>query len=115
MRGASSYDTLLLCPAEWPTVYSRGTGGLTSEVKGDDKRAKQITLGGLEYIGEWHSHPDGYGATPSTDDKKALRTLSAVMWGGARRPVMFIIAESEYQILVLNRQHSGVQKSESCE
>jgi proteasome lid subunit RPN8/RPN11 len=59
-----------------------------------------ITQGGLEYVGEWHSHPDGYTAAPSKDDMAALSTLSGVMSEDARPAVMFIIAKKDCRILI---------------
>jgi hypothetical protein len=73
---------------EWPTVYIRGTAGLSKSRAEIDS----ITQGGLEYVGEWHSHPNGYSATPSKDDK--------VMAEDARPAVMFIIAKKDYRILI---------------
>ena len=40
--------------AEWPTLYIRGSEGLLPQVKEMATR----TGGQLEYVGEWHSHPD---------------------------------------------------------
>ncbi len=48
--------------------YIRGTRGLKAEVN----RIVDITDGILGYVGEWHSHPDGYGVEPSEDDKRLL-------------------------------------------
>ena len=48
--------------------YIRGTRGL----KGDVNRIVDITDGTLEYVGEWHSHPDGYSVEPSENDKRLL-------------------------------------------
>jgi hypothetical protein len=81
---------------EWPTVYIRGTAGLRKQVNVVDT----ITQGGLEYVGEWHSHPDGYNAAPSKDDLAALKTLSEVMLEDARPAVMFIIAAQDESIIV---------------
>ena len=33
----------------------------------------------LEYVGEWHSHPEGIGIAPSSNDMKAFRWLTALM------------------------------------
>jgi Prokaryotic homologs of the JAB domain/ThiF family len=81
---------------EWPTVYIRGTAGLSKRRSELDS----ITQGGLEYVGEWHSHPDGYSAAPSKDDMAALKTLSGVMAEDARPAVMFIIAKKDMRILI---------------
>lgn len=47
-----------------PTVYIRGSEGLSSE----NDRIRKATGNGLAYIGEWHSHPDGAACSPSEDD-----------------------------------------------
>ena len=54
---------------EWPTVYIRGSAGLRGAVS----RAEMATGGGLEYLGEWHSHPRGANAVASKEDRKALK------------------------------------------
>ena len=33
----------------------------------------------LQYVGEWHSHPDGYSTRPSSDDKRAFEWLVELM------------------------------------
>ena len=76
---------------EWPTVYIRGSAGLRSAVQD----AERLTQGGLEYVGEWHSHPDGFSAEASPTDKRALRLLSAEMGEDARPAVTFIVAKKE--------------------
>lgn len=46
------------------------------------------TGGGLEYLGEWHSHPEGADAAGNKDNRKALTLLtllSEVMTEDARR------------------------------
>jgi integrative and conjugative element protein (TIGR02256 family) len=74
---------------EWPTVYIRGSAGLRSAVQD----AERLTQGGLEYVGEWHSHPDGISGEASSTDKRALRLLSEEMGEDARPAVMFIVAQ----------------------
>lgn len=51
---------------ERPTSYIRGCQGLEAEVS----RGVAETGGQLQYVGEWHSHPDGHSANPSEDDCK---------------------------------------------
>ncbi|MEO9594304.1 Mov34/MPN/PAD-1 family protein [Rhodopirellula bahusiensis] len=60
---------------EWPTLYIRGNKGLAAEVT----RVGSATDGQLEYVGEWHSHPDGYRCHPSYDDLKVFAWLTASM------------------------------------
>jgi integrative and conjugative element protein (TIGR02256 family) len=81
---------------EWPTVYIRGSAGLRLAVQD----AERLTQGGVEYVGEWHSHPDGIGGEASSTDKRALRLLSEDMGEDARPAVMFIVAQKEVRTYV---------------
>lgn len=72
---------------EWPTLYIRGKKGLADEVN----RISTITDGQLEYIGEWHSHPDGCRCTPSDDDMKVFSWLTENM-DDAGLPALMAIA-----------------------
>lgn len=38
-------------------------------------RISECTGRQVVYVGEWHSHPDGYSVLPSEDDKKLFATL----------------------------------------
>lgn len=71
-----AFDTILSPPdsEEWPTVYIRGCTGLKAEVD----KVKKITVGMLDYVGEWHSHP-GYSTRPSRDDLLAFGWLAEIM------------------------------------
>ena len=55
--------------------YIRGTRRL----KGNVNRIVDITDGMLEYVGEWHSHPDGYGIEPSVNDRSLLEWVKEGM------------------------------------
>ena len=46
-----------------------------SNLEADLKTVREKTAGGLEYVGEWHSHPDGCRAIPSPTDCAALVVL----------------------------------------
>jgi hypothetical protein len=81
---------------EWPTVYIRGSSGLRAAVS----RAEIATGGGLEYVGEWHSHPRASNATASGQDRKALTLLAEVMAEDARPAVMLIVGEGETRLYV---------------
>lgn len=61
--------------SEWPTLYIRGSKGLATEVE----RVGRVTDGQLEYVGEWHSHPDGCRCRPSQDDVKVFAWLTENM------------------------------------
>jgi len=56
---------------EWPDLYVRGVKGLARAVE----EVKRRTGGHVEYVGEWHSHPDRCSSRPSEDDKEAHRWL----------------------------------------
>jgi len=84
---------------EWPTVYIRGSAGLQAAVS----RAEITTSGGLEYSGEWHSHPKGGSAAASEDDRKALTLLSEAMAEDARPAIMLIVGENETRLYVKDR------------
>ncbi len=70
-------DTVLSPPdsKEWPTVYIRGCKGLKSKID----KIKETTLGMLDYVGEWHSHPVGCSTEPGDDDCKAFSWLVDTM------------------------------------
>jgi hypothetical protein len=71
----------------WPTMYIRGSAGLADEVK----RINSVTDGQLEYVGEWHSHPDGCSCLPSEDDILVFSWLTENM-GDAGLPALMAIA-----------------------
>lgn len=52
---------------EWPTLYIRGCSGLQQAVT----TIARDTGYDVSYVGEWHSHPAGYDATPSNADRQA--------------------------------------------
>jgi len=81
-------DTILSPPdsKEWPTVYIRGCTGLRAEVE----KVKDITMGMLDYVGEWHSHP-GHSTNPSRDDLLAFEWLAEIM-DVCEQPALMLIA-----------------------
>ena len=74
---------------EWPTLYIRGKKGLRPEVD----RLAAATDGMLEYIGEWHSHPDGCSTAPSPDDLKVFAWLTEIMSLDAVPATMMIVGD----------------------
>jgi hypothetical protein len=72
---------------EWPTVYIRGCKGLSKAVGAVERR----TDGNLVYVGEWHSHPRGFGCSPSEDDMMAFAWLTGHMTAVGLPPLMAII------------------------
>jgi integrative and conjugative element protein (TIGR02256 family) len=82
-------DALLSPPdsQEQPTGFVRGFQGLKSQVEEIGKS----TSGGLQYVGEWHSHPDGYACRPSVDDLKLFQWLADKMFADGLLPLMLIM------------------------
>jgi proteasome lid subunit RPN8/RPN11 len=73
---------------EWPTLYIRGSQGLFKHVQD----IGQKTNDQLEYVGEWHSHPDGCSCLPSDDDLKVFSWLTSNM-DDAGLPALMAIAD----------------------
>lgn len=76
---------------EWPHLYIRGSAGLSARLR----EIGQRTQGGLEYVGEWHSHPRHHGAGQSDDDRTAMRKLQTIMAEDGRPAVMLIVGDRE--------------------
>jgi hypothetical protein len=75
---------------EWPTSYIRGCEGLVKKVR----EIKSLTLGQLRYVGEWHSHPDGFSTSPSPDDLVAYSWLVSHMQFESLPGIMLILGEN---------------------
>ncbi len=88
-------DTLLSPPdsKEWPAVYIRGCHGLAQKMK----EISDMTLGRLEYMGEWHSHT-GDSFLPSGADKQAFSWLSDMRLPDGLPAIMLIAADKKYAI-----------------
>lgn len=74
---------------EYPALYIRGVSGLKEEVARLGKR----TNGMLDYIGEWHSHPNRCSLEPSRDDRKLFQWLRQYMATECLPPVMAIVGD----------------------
>ena len=76
---------------ELKTSYIRGTKGLAEEVE----RIVRISSSNLDYIGEWHSHPDGHSVEPSASDEKLLNWIQAGLERIGETGLMCIIGEGK--------------------
>lgn len=74
---------------QWPTLYIRGAKGLEARVK----EVGEQTKGMLQYIGEWHSHPDGCPCLPSEGDCTVFDWLTTLMDKDGLPPVVLIVGE----------------------
>ena len=86
-------DALLSPPdsIEWPHSYIRGSEGLEEQVAAMSTR----TAGMLQYVGEWHSHPDGCSVQASGTDQQALRMLMQQMAFDGLPALMWIVGQRE--------------------
>jgi len=75
---------------EYPVHYIRGCEGLREEV-----RQAEIRTGGmLQYVGEWHSHPEGCGCDASADDRTVFEWIRTYMQPEGLPPLMCIVGET---------------------
>ncbi len=74
---------------EKPTLYIRGCEGLEERVAAIGTE----TAGELEYIGEWHSHPDGFDCAPSNDDLNLFANITDRMTAAGYPAFMAIVGQ----------------------
>jgi integrative and conjugative element protein (TIGR02256 family) len=99
VRGILYVVASILAPEdseEWPTSYIRGSHGLQEAVQSAATR----TGSQLQYVGEWHSHPNGHATDPSEDDCKLFAWLEHYTGQDGYAPVMLIVGESELRWFV---------------
>jgi len=75
--------------AEHKTAFVRGFAGLREELE----VIEACSSGQVNYVGEWHSHPDGAGVGPSTDDAALLASIADEMRMDGWPGVMMIVGE----------------------
>lgn len=78
------------------THFIRGREGQSEALASIHDRTARI----VDYIGEWHSHPEGHSANASPDDEKLLATLSERMSIEGLPALMLIIAGGDLQVFV---------------
>jgi integrative and conjugative element protein (TIGR02256 family) len=71
-----------------PCHFIRGKEGQHETLKECHQRTANI----VDYIGEWHSHPQGCPSTPSHDDKNLLTSLTRRMSADGLPMLMVIVA-----------------------
>lgn len=75
---------------ESPTSFVRGKDNLLGVLNEVKRRTANI----VDYLGEWHSHPDGYFTSPSNADIELLKYLSERM-GEDGLPALMLIANDK--------------------
>lgn len=84
---------------EWPTLYIRGSEGLRDRVTA----ITEMTAAQLEYIGEWHSHPDRCSCLPSDDDFKVFSWMTDRMSAAGLPALMAIIGQGGSSLWFLGK------------
>lgn len=74
-----------------PSGFTRGIDGLSAAVK----QVSERTGGIVDYVGEWHSHPPGSGARPSTADMYQMASLASALHRDGLPALMLIVGEDE--------------------
>lgn len=74
-----------------PSGFTRGIEGLSAAVK----RVSERTEGIVGYVGEWHSHPPGSSARPSTADMYQMASLALALHRDGLPALMLIVGEDE--------------------
>jgi integrative and conjugative element protein (TIGR02256 family) len=75
-------------------------------IRGEDEQEEALnevhsrTASIVDYLGEWHSHPEGAPAHPSEDDEKLLNTLQNKMGVEGLPALMVIVARNETTFIV---------------
>ncbi|EPL4105382.1 Mov34/MPN/PAD-1 family protein, partial [Pseudomonas aeruginosa] len=77
-----------------PSHFVRGREGQEEVLKEVHRRTANV----VDYVGEWHSHPQGCSANASTDDQKLLASLSNLMSGEGLPALMLIMADKEVSL-----------------
>ncbi|MBS0166216.1 MAG: Mov34/MPN/PAD-1 family protein [Nitrospira sp.] len=78
-----------------PIGFERGVKDLPETVREASRRTAEI----VGYVGEWHSHPKGHSASPSSDDLLQLVRLARGMAADGLPAVQLIVGEKDFQAL----------------
>jgi hypothetical protein len=79
-----------------PTHFIRGEEGQEQELEKILERTARV----VDYLGEWHSHPDGALASPSKEDEALLDKVHRKMSAEGLPALMVIVAKNEISITV---------------
>ena len=76
---------------ETEQTFVRGADGLEQALKEIASKTANV----VQYVGEWHSHPDGFAANPSVDDLTLFGWLDQRAAEMGLAPVMAIVAQDQ--------------------
>jgi integrative and conjugative element protein (TIGR02256 family) len=88
---------------ERATAFIRGSKDLSRWIA----EISRITGQSVEYVGEWHSHPNGYSTNPSDDDRKVFHWIGEHLSIDGLPPAMLIVGETDLRWLTTS-DGSGV-------
>lgn len=77
--------------------YIRGIEGLPEKLEIYSNQ----TSGIMEYIGEWHSHPNELCPSPSSDDEKLFEYMNEHMQPNSQPTLMLIVGSNENMCLLI--------------
>jgi proteasome lid subunit RPN8/RPN11 len=89
---------------ECPAAFIRGCEGLPEELRALGARTDQQ----LHYLGEWHSHPNGYDARPSDDDQNLFGWLQEHLAAEGIPPIMLIAGQEHAWCCIETITNHGV-------
>jgi integrative and conjugative element protein (TIGR02256 family) len=78
------------------TSFIRGSEGLIEQVRSSVSATAEM----VQYIGEWHSHPDGYATEPSDDDAEVFSWIAEKTELDGFQAVMAIVGEQSERWIV---------------
>lgn len=79
-----------------PSHFIRGEEGQQEMLEEVHRRTARV----VDYVGEWHSHPDCVPARPSQDDTNLLATVHRKMSAEGLPALMVIVARNEMSFIV---------------
>lgn len=79
-----------------PSHFIRGEKGQQEALEEVQGRTARV----VDYLGEWHSHPDGVPARPSQNDESLLNTVHRKMSVEGLPALMVIVASNEVSFIV---------------
>ncbi|HHM6169335.1 TPA: ThiF family adenylyltransferase [Pseudomonas aeruginosa] len=79
-----------------PSHFIRGEKGQQEALEEVHGRTARV----VDYLGEWHSHPDGVPARPSQNDESLLNTVHRKMSAEGLPALMVIVASNEVSFIV---------------
>lgn len=80
-----------------PTHFTRGEEGQQQALE----QVHQLTARVVDYVGDWHSHPTGYSARASVEDKNLVNKLHKKMRVDGLPVVMLIVSADDINVIVL--------------